>query len=84
MKIKSYSKQDLAMLYFPDNDPHTATNHLMRWITNCPPLVEHLRKTHYRRNSKYFIAHQVRVMRDPCAKKYSLNSCDSCSKKNLV
>lgn len=62
MKIKSYSKQDLAMLYFPDNDPHTATNHLMRWITNCPPLVEHLRKTHYRRNSKYFIAHQVRVL----------------------
>ena len=62
MKIKSYSKQDLAMLYFPDNDPHTATNHLMRWITNCPPLVEHLRKTHYRRNSKYFIAHQVRVI----------------------
>lgn len=62
MKIKSYSKQDLAMLYFPDNDPHIATNHLMRWITNCPPLVEHLRKTHYRRNSKYFIAHQVRVI----------------------
>ena len=39
-KIKSYSKAELAMLYFPDSDPHVAVNHLMRWIYGCKPLME--------------------------------------------
>ena len=36
-KIKSYSKAELAMLYFPDSDQHVAVNHLMRWIYGCKP-----------------------------------------------
>ena len=36
MDIRSYSKQELALLYFPGSDPKTATNHLMRWITVNP------------------------------------------------
>ena len=28
MTIKSYPKSELAQLYFPDSDPHVATNHL--------------------------------------------------------
>ena len=62
MKIKSYSKQELAMLYFPDVTPHTATNHLMRWIHNCQPLKSRLDQLHYRRHNKYLIAEQVRVI----------------------
>ena len=44
-KIKSYSKAELAMLYFPDSDPHVAVNHLMRWIYKCKPLMDDLNKT---------------------------------------
>lgn len=29
MAIRTYGKSELAMLYFPDSQPHTAVNHLM-------------------------------------------------------
>ena len=59
MDIRSYTKQELALLYFPDSDPKTATNHLMRWINACPPLSERLAALHYRRSSKHFTSPQV-------------------------
>ena len=31
-KIKSYSKKELALLYFPDSTPRVAVNHLMALI----------------------------------------------------
>lgn len=62
MKIRSYSKQELAMLYFPDSDPRIATNHLMRWINRCPPLLEALSKLHYRRSAKFFTTTQVTMI----------------------
>ena len=64
MKIRSYSKQELAMLYFPDSDPRTANNHLMRWINRCHPLQEALAKVHYRRSSKYFTSSQIALIVD--------------------
>ncbi len=60
MEQKPYSKQELAMLYFPCSDPRTANNHLMRWIKNCPPLVQALEAHHYQRNAKFFTTPQVR------------------------
>lgn len=62
MKIRSYSKQELAMLYFPDSDPRIATNHLMRWINRCLPLLEALAKLHYRRSAKFFTTTQVTMI----------------------
>ena len=50
-KIKSYSKAELAMLYFPDSDLHVAVNHLMRWVYNCKPLMDDLNKTGYRKQA---------------------------------
>ena len=38
MKIRCYSKQELAMLYFPDAAPHVAVNRLTGWIRRCRPL----------------------------------------------
>ena len=32
MDLRSYTKQELALLYFPDSDPDVARSHLMRWI----------------------------------------------------
>ena len=31
MDLRSYTKQELALLYFPDSDPDVARAHLMRW-----------------------------------------------------
>ena len=59
MKIRSYSKQELAMLYFPDSDPRTATCHLMRWINRNASLHKELSATGYYRHSKFFTSRQV-------------------------
>lgn len=64
MKIRSYSKQELALLYFPDSDPRIATNHLMRWINRNPTLQRELKDTGYYRNSKYFTTRQVCAILD--------------------
>ena len=61
-KIKSYSKAELAMLYFPDSDLHVAVNHLMRWVYNCKPLMDDLNKTGYRKQAKYLLTQQVRMV----------------------
>lgn len=64
MKIRNYSKQELAMLYFPDSDPRTATCHLMRWINRNVPLHQELQSTGYYRHSKFFTTRQVCVIID--------------------
>ena len=40
MDLRSYTKQELALLYFPDSDPDVARAHLMRWIVRCTQLYE--------------------------------------------
>lgn len=64
MKRKPYAKQELAMLYFPDTDPKTATNHLMRWLNRSPALLEKLKDMHYRRSDKFFTPRQVDLVVD--------------------
>ncbi len=59
MKIHSYSKQELAMLYFPDSDPRTATCHLMRWINRNTLLLQELQATGYYPHCKFFTSRQV-------------------------
>ena len=36
MDLRSYTKQELALLYFPDATPAVASAHLMRWIQRIP------------------------------------------------
>ena len=50
------------MLYFPDSEPKVAVNHLMRWIYKCKPLMDDLNKTGYRKQAKYLLAKQVRMV----------------------
>ena len=64
MKIRSYSKQELAMLYFPDSDPRIATKHLMRWINRNQSLLRELKATGYYSHSKYFTTRQVCAILD--------------------
>lgn len=62
MAIRTYGKSELAMLYFPDSQPHTAVNHLMAWIRRCGPLSEELKSQHYVRTAKCFTPRQVETI----------------------
>ena len=59
MDLRSYTKQELALLYFPDSDPDVARAHLMRWIVKCTQLYEQLQKSGYNKNTKEFNPLQV-------------------------
>ncbi|WP_307758694.1 DUF4248 domain-containing protein [uncultured Mediterranea sp.] len=58
----SLSKSDLARLYFPEASQAVATNHLMRWIHGCPPLMAQLEATGYSRSQKWFTSRQVALI----------------------
>ena len=45
MDIRSYTKQELALLYFPDSSPVVASAHLMRWICRNPDLLKKLQES---------------------------------------
>jgi len=59
MDLWSYTKQELALLYFPDSDPDVARAHLMRWIVRCTQLYEQLQKSGYNKSCKEFNPLQV-------------------------
>ena len=59
MDIRSYTKQELALLYFPQSTPDVASAHLMRWIIRCKPLYEQLIKSGYSKHQREFNPLQV-------------------------
>ena len=61
-KIRTYTKKELALMYFPDSNPRTAVNHLMAWIRRCPPLWQQLQQTGYSITSKTFTPRQVKAI----------------------
>ena len=62
-EIRSYSKKELALLYFPTAaTPHAAVTHLMSWIRRCAPLAAELEKHGSRKTAKWFIAREVRLI----------------------
>lgn len=63
--IRAYSKQELALLYFPTaSSPHTAVNHLMSWIRRCTPLWHELESMGYMKMRKYFTPREVKAIID--------------------
>ena len=62
MKIQSYPKSELALMYFPDSEPHVALNHLNSWIRRCQPLVDALAGCYQSRFAKYYSAQAVRLI----------------------
>lgn len=61
--IRSYSKKELALCYFPSSEnPHTAVNHLMSWVNRCAPLRRALEELGYEKTSKWFSPRQVRLI----------------------
>ena len=59
MTQRSYTKQELALLYFPSTSPVVASAHLMRWIQRNPDLMTKLRESGYGKNTKEFTPMQV-------------------------
>ena len=64
MKIRSYAKSELALLYFPASDPHVATVRLMGWIRRCPELTERLSACNSSKFAKYFTAKEVGLIEE--------------------
>ena len=60
--IRTYSKKELALLYFPDSTPRVAVNHLMALIRRCDMLWDELQETGYKTSSKVFTSRQVRAI----------------------
>ena len=62
--IRTYTKKELALMYFPKSNPRTAVNHLMAWIHQCDPLWEELLAMGYHKLSKAFTPKQVKAIID--------------------
>ena len=60
--IRTYTKKELALMYFPGSMPRTAVNHLMAWISRCTPLWRELQEAGYEKTSKAFSPRHVRVI----------------------
>ena len=60
--IRTYTKKELALMYFPESNPRTAVNHLMAWIHLCTPLWNELLDMWYRKTSKAFAPKQVKTI----------------------
>lgn len=63
-RIRSYSKKELALLYFPDSTPETAVKHLMALIRRNDMLWDALQESGYYFKSKTFTPRQVQLIVD--------------------
>ncbi len=59
-----YSHQELAVLYFPDIRPESASSQLSRWINRDPELLEELRRVGYHKHQRTFTPRQVNILFD--------------------
>jgi hypothetical protein len=60
---KTYSYKELALLYFPDSSPRSASNAFRRWIRK-EPLASKLTAIGYERYQKVFTPLQARAIID--------------------
>ena len=61
-RIRSYSKKELALRYFPDSTPETAVKHLMALIRRNDMLWDELQEMGYYSKSKTFTPRQVQAI----------------------
>ncbi len=59
-----YTKFQIAMRYFPDDNFATASRKLRRWIRDDPPLNEALRRVGYHTSQKYFSQAHFEVLKE--------------------
>ena len=61
-EIQAYTKKELALLYFPSAEPHTAVNRLMSWVKRCKPLHMALIAQGYKKTSKWLSPREVALV----------------------
>ena len=59
---KTYGHQELALLYFPNILPASASTQLSRWIRRDPELLSALEAIGYRKGRRVYTPLQVRVI----------------------
>lgn len=64
MRIATYSKRELAMLYAPNLSGKSAVNRLVKWISINKPLSDELQKVGYRKTQRVFTCKQVELIFD--------------------
>ncbi len=62
MKVRTYSKSELAQAYAPEIEGRSALNRLRYWIDYNKQLTEELISAGYRRNQKVFTVRQVELI----------------------
>lgn len=62
MKLRPYSKQELARLYFPGIQPHSAVCRLMSWVKADRQLMERLLQVHYSPTTRLLTVRQVELI----------------------
>ena len=62
MKVRAYSKSELAQAYAPDIDGRSALYRLRYWIDFNKDLSRELLISGYRRNQKVFTVRQVELI----------------------
>ena len=61
-EIQAYTKKELALLYFPSAEPHTAVNRLMSWVKRCKPLHMALIAHGYKKTAKWLSPREVALV----------------------
>ena len=60
--IRTYGKGELAAIYMPDVQQHTAVNRFNEWIHLCPGLEERLAATGWSLERRKYTPAQVRII----------------------
>ena len=59
---RTYKKNELAMMYFPDVSKDAASRNFRRWIRQCPDMQKELRAIGYDKNRQYLLKAEVEVI----------------------
>lgn len=62
MRKMCYTHKEIAMLYFPDMQPKSASRKLSVWIQNDPGILNELEKTGFRQGCRMFSPLQVEIL----------------------
>ncbi|WP_300763942.1 DUF4248 domain-containing protein [uncultured Bacteroides sp.] len=61
-RLRTYKKNELAMMYFPDVTKDAASRNFRRWIRQCPPMMKELQAMGYDKNRQYLLKAEVEVI----------------------
>lgn len=61
---RTFGVKELAVLYFPNIAPRSASTRLKKWIMTTPSLLAELAKTNYRPTARILTPRQVHIITD--------------------